>query len=483
LKVFKRLTENLEYIKTRMGVGVTFDCVIRELKIGGYEAALVFIDGLIKDKVTLDVINALQKAERSHIVLNTVDKLIKQVIPYIELAANDELEDIVYQVLAGQIGLFIDSCPMAILLDLREYPVRSIEEPDLEKVTRGSKEGLVETMIFNTALIRRRLRDPNLRFEMMTVGKRTQTDVAIGYLDDVVDHKILKEIKKRLNKIGDDALPLGARSLTEYLADNPLSPIPSVRYSERPDVVAAHLLEGHVVVLADTTPMAMILPVTLWHFTQHAEEFFQNALIGTYLRWVRLLGTLVSLVLTPLWLALFLSKDMLSQWLQFIGPKGAYVVPVPLQFFILEIGIDLIRMALIHTPSAFSTSLGIVGAILLGDLAVSVGLFIPETILYTAVVAIGFFAIPSLEFGLAIRIGRYLLLLLASLWRLPGLIIGLVAVFLYLASIKSLGVPYLWPLIPLNLKALGAMLFRYPIPSVRERNPQVISSGQSKSNK
>lgn len=475
MQIAKEIDQNLDWIKAKLGSGVTFDVMIREIVAGHRKMALIFIDGLVKDQETLHVIAALQRVEREQIVPNTIDKLLGRIIPYMELATVQEIDEVVDQVLAGQVGLLVDGESQGIMLDLREYPVRSVEEPDLERVTRGSREGFVETIVFNTALIRRRLRDPALRFEMLTVGRNTKTDVAIAYVDEVVDPELVDEVKRRIETVSEDALAFGARTLEEYVTDHPTSPVPGVRYTERPDVAAAHLLEGHVVILTDTTPMAMILPVTVWHFTQHAEEFFHNPITGTYMRWVRMIGMAISLVLTPLWLALYLSKDSIPQWLQFVGPQETeFTIPIWLQFFLLEFGIDLIRMALIHTPNALATSLGIVGAILLGDLAVEVGLFVPETILFTAVVAIGYFAVPSIEFGLTLRLGRYLLLAAAALWHLPGLLIGLAAILLILGFKRSFGVPYLWPLIPLNWSALLSLLLRHPVPAVSARKGNVL---------
>jgi stage V sporulation protein AF len=465
----RQLAKNLEFISQTMGVGITFDVIVREFSIGQKQAALVFIDGLVKDKVTMDIVRALQRAERQEIVPNTVEKLLARHISYFEVDTASTISEVVDQVLSGPAALLIDGESTAIILDVREYPVRSVEEPDLERVTRGSRDGFVETIVFNTALIRRRVRDPGLRFEMLQVGTRSKTDVAIGYISEIADPERVRLLRRKIEEIVADALVMGAKSLEEYLFRQYFNPLPRVRYTERPDVVAAHLLEGHIVILVDTTPMAMLVPVTAFHFTQHAEEYFQSPVIGTYLRWVRTLGILLSVFVTPVWLALYLHKSSLPAALQFIGPKEPSVVPVAVQLLILEFGLDLIRMALIHTPSALATSLGIVGAILLGDLAVQVGLLVPETILYTAVAAVGYFATPSIEFGLALRLLRYFLLLATAFFRLPGLAVATAGIIILFAGTSSLQLPYLWPLFPLAPGPLLGLLFRHPIPQVRHR--------------
>jgi stage V sporulation protein AF len=233
-------------------------------------------------------------------------------------------------------------------------------------------------------------------------------------------------------------------------------------------VTAAHLLEGHIAIIVDTTPFVLLVPVTAWHFTQHAEEYFQTPPVGTYLRWVRSLGILGSLILLPLWYQLAVSAN-LPDWLGFIGPKDPGRLALWFQLLLLELGLDLIRMALIHTPDSLATSLGLVGAIILGDLAVSVGLFTGEAILYTAIVAICGFATPSIEFGNAMRLFRYLLFFGAVIlgwWGLGGALIVTLLVF---GMTKSFGIPYLWPLLPFDGPALLRVILRYPIPQVAVR--------------
>lgn len=469
--IYRTLKQTMEHVREKLGIGTTFDVIEREFSLGERAAVAYFVDGFIKDKVTLDIITRLQLIKRADLSPLTADKLQQHLIAYAEMDIVDTLDDAIQQILSGPLVLFVDGLRQAIVIDVREYPVRSIEEPDLEKVTRGSHEGFVETVIFNTALVRRRLRDPYLRFEHMTVGTRSKTDVAIGYIQDIADPKLIETVKDRIENASIDALPMGSKTLEPFIVKRPWNPLPRVRYTERPDVAVAHLLEGHVIVIVDTTPMVFILPVTFFHFFEHAEEFFQSPIIGTYLRLVRIAAFWVSTFLTPVWLALYLAKDGLGGGLSFIGPKEASSVPIIAQFFILELGIDLIRMALIHTPNALSTSLGIVGAILLGDLAVAVGLFVPETILYTAIVAIGYFAIPSIEFGYAIRLYRYSLLLLAALFKIPGMIAGAIFGFLFLALSRSIDTPFLWPLVPFHGPSLLRAIVRLPASTVGARPP------------
>lgn len=464
----RNLTENLDEIRERLGVGVTFDVLVRELNVGGRDAALIFIDGLIKDNATVHVMKFLMQLRREDLAPRPIKKLLRRGLPYFEVETVESVDEIVDQVLAGPAALLIDGQTEAIILDLREYPTRSIEEPDLERVTRGSREGLVETIVFNTALIRRRLRDPNLRFEMRSVGKWSRTDVALGYIDGVANRDTIDEIRRHLEEVDVGALTMGSQSLIELLVGQRLNPLPLARLTERPDVVAAHLVEGHIAVFTDTSPTALILPANVWHFTQHAEEYFQSPAVGTFLRWIRFLAIGLSLVLGPAWLVLA-SQETAPGWIAFIGPDEPPNVPLWVQFFLLEFGIILIGQALIHTPTAMSTALGIVGAILLGDLAIQVRIFVPETVLYAAVSALMSFATPSIEFAQAVRLFRLMLFALVALWGGWGFVIGVVITLIWLGFTNSFGLPYLYPLIPFNGKALVRLLFRFPIPQVGVR--------------
>lgn len=466
--VSKKLEDNLAVLAEELGYGVSFDLVIRRLRVAHKRSCLVFLDGFVNDMAVIHILRALQALPRQGITLLTLKQELEDYIPYFELSTADDLEAAMDQLLCGAMLLLVDGLQEVIVLDVRQYVVRGSEEPTLEKVTRGSRDGFVETALFNINLIRRRIRDPNLRFETLQVGRRSKTDVIIGYIEDVADPSLVQEVKNRIAAIDRDAIPMGGKNLEEYILGTVFNPLPVTRYTERPDVAAAHLLEGHVVIIVDTTPFALIVPVTLWHFTQHAEEYFQNPPVGTYLRWIRTAGIVASLVLLPLWYTLAVSRN-LPPWISFIGPKEPGRLALWLQILLLEVGLDLIRMALIHTPDSLATSLGIVGGIILGDLAVSIGLFTGEAILYTAITAICGFATPSVELGNALRLFRYVLFFGAVVAGWWGLGAGLLLTLLTMGLTKSFGIPYLWPLIPFDGPALLRVLFRYPIPQVAVR--------------
>lgn len=476
VKLSKDIQINKNLLKTRLPIKKSFDVIGRELIIcENLQAYLVFIDGFAKDDVMLWILEVLQALKKEQTSTNMISTLMKQRIGYIEVESFTDLKDMEAMVLAGAVGLIIDGQEEGLIIDAREYPVRSPEEPDLEKVSRGSRDGLVETVIFNTALIRRRLRDPNLIFEIKSVGKRSKSDVVIAYLKDLVDEKLLKEIQNKIDQIDVGALVMAEKTLEELLIKKHwYNPLPQVKFTERPDVVAAHLMEGHIAIIVDTSPSVMILPVTMFYFTQHAEDYYQNISVGTYTRWVRFIAMLGSFLLPPLWLLLVNNKDALPEAFQFFGPKEASTIPLFIQLIILEIGLDILRISSIHTPNALSTSLGIIGGLMLSEMAINVGIFIPETVLYMAFAGLGTFATPSMEFAMAIRMFRLLLLLLTGLFNVWGFAGTLLAIFILMVTTKSFknGKLYTWPLIPFDGKALMHILFRMPIPKLGKKSKE-----------
>lgn len=470
IRLDKDIQKNKEILQQILPIKKSFDVIGRELIIcKSLEAYLVFIDGFAKDDIMLKIIEILQLIDKDQITAKDITALIKQGIGYIEVESFSDLKQMESMVLAGAIALIVDGYDEGMIIDAREYPVRSPQEPDLEKVSRGSRDGLVETVIFNTALIRRRLRDPNLVFEIKNVGKRSKTDVVIGYLKDLADEKLLKEIQDKIDHIDVGALVMAEKTLEELLIKKHwYNPLPQVKFTERPDVVAAHLMEGHIAIIVDTSPSVMLLPVTMFHFTQHAEDYYQNISVGTFVRWIRFIGMFSAFLLPPLWLLAVNNKEYLPEFLQFLGPKEASVIPLFLQLIFLEFGLDLLRISSIHTPNALTTSLGIIGGLMLSEMAINVGLFVPETVLYMALAGIGTFATPSLEFAMAIRIFRLLLLLLTGLFGIWGIAGGLLLIFVITITTRSFknAKLYTWPLIPFQAKPLAHILFRMPIPKI-----------------
>lgn len=327
-------------------------------------------------------------------------------------------------ILSGQVT-FITKSGYCYVAELRDYPGRSPEEPDNEKVIRGSRDGFTESISQNTALIRRRIRNSNLRFELHKISKIGQTDVAITFMKDIANEDMLEKLRQRLEQIHHDGLTMADKSLEEWLFKQKFHPVPFVRYTERPDIAAAHLLEGHIAIIVDTSPSVILVPATVFHLLQHAEEYRQAPAVGTFVRFMRYFGSIMGLLLLPLWYVFVTNESILPDALSFLGAEEKSHVPLLLQILIADIGIEFLRMAAIHTPSPLSTAMGLVAGVIIGQIAIDVGLFSAEVVLYTAVAAILIFIIPSYELSISIKIFRLLLLIMAGIWGVNGLFIGL----------------------------------------------------------
>lgn len=472
-KVSAEIRKNRHFLNEKLGVDKSFDVIKLDVTYAERDMTFYMIDGFVKDDILHYLMEFLAKQKRETLEKHTLEKLIKTYIPYVEIDTTDDLEKIVDYVLAGPSVLIVDGLEYAIVIDARTYPVRGPEEPDMERVVRGSRDGFVETIVFNTALTRRRVRDPSLRMEYIQVGRRSKTDIVVCYIEDIADRHHVEEVKKALARIDTDGLPMAEKTIEEFLSGRHWNPYPLVRYTERPDTAAVHLFEGHVIIFVDGSPSALITPTTFWHHLQHMEEYRNKPFTGAYLRVVRFIGVFASIFLLPLWYLLAENREMVPNFMGFIGTKEEGSVPLLLQFIIIELGIDLLRMAAIHTPSSLATALGLIAALMIGQVAVEVGLLSNEVILYLSMAAIGTFATPSYELSLANRLTRMGLLLAAGWLGLLGYVIAATLWLLMLARLKSFQVPYLWPFIPFNYRALRDVFIRSPIP-LKNRRPRFL---------
>lgn len=471
--VTTNIEENLAYLNQSLAVDKSFDVIRLDVVYAERKMALFLIDGFVKDDILHYLMKVLLRLKPEDLEPDPLEKLLKTYIPYVEVEATDDLDKIIDNVLAGPTALVVDGLNKAILIDARTYPVRGPQEPDMERVVRGARDGFVETIVFNTALTRRRVRDRSLRMEYMSIGRRSKTDVVVCYLEDVANNHFVEEVKEALQKIDTDGLPMAEKSIDEYITGRYWNPYPIMRYTERPDTVATHLYDGHVIVFVDGSPSALITPSTFWHHLQHAEEYRNKPLVGAYFRLVRFLAVWASLFILPLWYFFAENPNYLPAALSYVGPNDMGNIPLIIQFLLIEVGLDMLRMAAIHTPSALATALGLVAALMIGGIAVEVGLLSNEVILYLSLAAIGTFATPSYELSLANRLIRLGLLVVTAIFGLPGFIISVTAFILYLVQMQSLGIPYLWPFIPFSYRSLRDVIIRIPIP-LKNRRPKVL---------
>jgi stage V sporulation protein AF len=467
------IKKNIAYLKESLGVDKSFDVIQLDVEYAEKEMAFFLIDGFAKDDILHLIMKFLANQKPETLQTDTLHKLLRTYIPYVEVETSDDLDEVTDKVLAGPTVLLVDGLTQAIVIDARTYPVRGPEEPDTERVVRGARDGYVETIVFNTALTRRRVRDRTLRMEYMQVGRRSKTDIVVSYIEDIADPKMVQKVKDAISKIDTDGLPMGEKTVEEFISGRHWNPFPTVRYTERPDTAAVHLYEGHVCIIVDGSPSVMITPTTYWHHMQHAEEYRNKPLVGAYLRMIRYILVWASVFLLPLWYLLASHPELLPEKFSYIGINDPGQIPLFVQFMIIEVGLDGLRMAAIHTPTSLATALGLVAALMIGQVAIEVGLLTNEVILYFSIAAIGTFATPSYEMSLANRLARIFLLIATAAFATPGLVIGTVLFIIYLVRMNSFGIPYLWPFIPFNLRAFRDVIVRSPMP-LKNRRPQVM---------
>jgi len=437
-------------------VGRSFDIIRRDMKLScGSRCTMYYIDGFVKDMVT-------QKLMEFILSVKSVEEL-RYNLPYVEVSFTKNIDELISMVLSGATAFLADGLSEAAVIDTRSYPTRSISEPENDRVLRGPRDGFTETLVFNTALIRRRIRDPNLTMSLRRVGDMTKTDVVVCYVKGRADDKFVSKILRQIEGIKIGALNMGQESLAECLIKQRwYNPFPKIRYTERPDSACAMLMEGSVIVICDNNPSVMILPTSIFDFLQETDDFYFPPLVGSYLKILRILVFGVTLFLTPLWYLLITHIQSLPPWLEFIKLSNEPKIPVLLQLFIIELAVDGLKMASLNTPNMLNNSLSVVGGLILGDFAVDIGWLIPEVIVYMAFVSISNFAQSSYELGYAFKFMRMFLLILTAIFGLFGFIGGLILIPLLIAANKTVdgSRSYLYPLIPWNGRAMKRLLLR-----------------------
>lgn len=473
----ERLTEdyrsNVRALSARLAAGESFDLIERRFPVGGDELAFFFVDGFVKD----GAVQRLMQFFAGRPGLGSVRRFADAGIPYVNVEVTSDVERMICAVLSG-VTLMLGSTfgGEAILVDARAYPARLTEEPQSDRVMQGARDGFVETLIFNTALIRRRIRDPDLRVKHLNLGGRARTDCALLYIEGRADPAFLSRLSTRLAALRPDSLTLGYESLAELLIPRRwFNPFPKIRSTERPDCAAAHLAEGSVILLCDTSPQAMILPTGIFDFLQESQDFYLPPLTGSYLRFVRLLTFLLSLVLTPLWYLFVTCPWLLPESLSFLLPTEAGHFPILLQLFLVEFAVDGLKLASMNTPDLLANSMSVVGGLVLGDLAVKVGWLSGEVIFYMAIVAVAGFTQQNHELGYAMKFLRLTVMSLTALFSWVGFLVGLSLIPVLLVTNASVDGrrSYLYPLIPFNGRALLSLFFRLPkskMPTGRKRH-------------
>ncbi len=436
-------------ILEKLHSGLSIDVKYRIISLQSKKIGFIFLDFLTSSTLVNDIIFSIVSYPvtvvnannlLTHLMINTVTK-------------SRDINQVMEAILKGEMGIFIEDDDEVIIVDTKKYPGRAIGEPDSEKVVRGSRDGFTETLSTNIGLVRRRIASEDLIVEGYEIGKSSKTKVALIYLKNRIHDLDLKDIRKRLETVDTLELTMSDKALEEHITGNPYSPYPLVKYTERPDTFSSHLYQGMFGILVDTSPSALLGPVSIFDHLQHAEEFRQTIIAGSYLRFIRFFGIIIGFLSLPVWF-LLLAMGKVSIDMSF---NKAF-----LQLILIELTIEVLRMASIHTPSALSTSMGLIAGLVVGNMAVEIGIVNQKIVFLGCISALSSYITPSYELSIANKMANIVLLALIYFFKLPGFIIGMLSLIVYLATLKSFRRHYLYPLLPFNLKAFFKQIFRKP---------------------
>ena len=430
--------ENIRYMNEVLPVKESFDIIRRDMKIGGKASVFYYIDGFVKDEAMLKIMDSFLSVTEQD-MSEDAESFIQEHVPYVEVDLAADFDQVLRNVLSGAAALFIDGYAESVIIDCRTYPARSVDEPEKDKSLRGSRDGFVETIVFNTALMRRRIQDPHLIMEMTEAGQSSRTDIAICYMSDRVDQELLDNLRRRIRELNLDDLRMNQQSLAEALFKRKwFNPFPKFKYTERPDTAAACLLEGKVGILVDNAPSAMILPTSILDMIEEANDYYFPTLTGIYLKVTRTLITVATVFFTPLYLLFMQNPQWLPEAFAFVEVRDTVNIPLIFQFLLLELSIDGLRLAAMNTPTMLSTPLSVIAGIVMGEFSVQSGWFNSEVMLYMAFVAVANYTQPNFELGYALKFMRLMLLVLTSVFGLYGFVAGCILVLCFLIFNKTL---------------------------------------------
>ncbi|MBO5324619.1 MAG: spore germination protein [Lachnospiraceae bacterium] len=474
------IQENITKARSLMAIKQSFDYIERNLFFGKTKVYMLAINGFTQTEVLQHIVADVQSLSDGEGEIRDLETFIDCKLGFAQVAYVEDWEALIKNLLSGQTILIVDGFGRAVSIDTRTYPVRSIAEPDTEKVTRGAKDGFVENIIMNTALMRRRIRDPKLTFELHQVGSDSKTDVAIAYIKGKAEEKLIEKVRAKLDGLNVTSLTMGIQSLKELMIPRSyFHPLPSVFTTERPDVASSYLEEGYVLLVPDTSPEVLVLPCSIFQFTQSPEDYYKSPVVGNYIRLMRLFSLLASLLLLPLFL-LFGAHVPLPEEFALVSTEGMTPVKLFIMVLVIELALDLFRYSTSHTSERFAGALSIVGGLIIGDVAIDLECASLEVLFYGAATMLATLSIASLEMAEGIRIYRIFLVLCTGFFGLWGFGIGLAFVIISVITTPVFGkTSYFWPLVPFQWKALKTLLFRYPTVKAQ---PSSILKEQKKSN-
>ncbi|KXS40372.1 MULTISPECIES: spore germination protein [unclassified Candidatus Frackibacter] len=488
-KIESNIENNINFLRTNLAQ--SSDLNFRKFYIGGhkeFKAEVVYFNGMIKtDVLQSKILEPLMfdielNDENTDIKEQINNKLINLSIPLGKIQPTKKPEKCIEGILDGNAILLIDKLPQAFILNITAWSGRSVERPSNEASTRGPQVAFNESMQTTITMIRRRLKDNNLKVETLKIGERTNTDLSLIYINDIADKEVIKRIKQRLNKIEIDGV-FDIGYINQLLADNWLSPFPQLRTTERPDRTVANLLEGKAVLVLDGTPFVGIAPITFIQFFQAPEDYYDQFYIGSALRTLRLVAAFLTISLPSIYISLVSFHHELIPWeLAATISKTRQGVPFPsyLEALIMEISLELLRESGIRLPGAIGQTVGIVGGLILGQAAVDAGLVSPPMVIVVSLTAISSFIIPSFEAAIPLRLLRFPMMLLASMFSVYGLMVGWLLILIHLCSLESFGQPYFAPFAPIKVTDLKDSFIRIPLRLMGKRPTSILNQQEDR---
>ncbi len=461
----EKYTELLSEIKSQIPVGESFDLLERKLEIAGRDAEMFFVDGLVDGSMMQRVLFSLFSLKTEQLEnAETMEQFLQANLPFLDAVITRDVDQAVKLLYSGLVPLLISGYDGIIIIDCRSYPLRSVQEPSKEQSLRGAKDGFVESMMTNIALIRRRIRDNDLIFRVYSIGEMTKSDTSMVYMRGKADSSMVEKLDRCLRSLRIEGLTVTEQSLVEALLGRKrglFNPFPKVRYTQRPDIIAAHVEEGKIAVIVDNTPTVILIPAGIFDFLQDIDDYYFPVITGNYFRALRITNMIVILFATPVYLLFAEGTIPTYEGLRFFITDEEFAISIFWQFILLEIAVDGLKLASLNTPESLGMSLSVIGALVLGEFSVSSGWFVPQTILCMAVVALASFIQPSMELGYAVKFVRILMLIGAHCFGWPGMAAAFVLSVAVMAGTRTIiGTSYLYPLVPLDGKKLKRLVFR-----------------------
>lgn len=489
-KVSPNIEDNLIMIKTVFHLPENADIVVREFQIAlkpPVKALVTFLEGgassKMIDEFVLQPLMQLANLDMGGLI-NEVPEIVKdRLLPGNQVEEKHDMKDAVEGILAGASAVFLDGYPSVFLVETKAWPHRGVERPVTENVVRGPQDAFVEDVRTNTALVRKRLKNDALVTEMLKVGRLTKTDCAVMYIKGIANPKLVKEVKRRLQLIKIDYVQ-DSGMVQQLIEDNAYAVISGILSTERPDRVAAYMAEGHVAIILDGNPFALVIPVVFWGLLHSPEDYYLFWPFAVMLRWIRLLAFAIALLMPALYIAMTnFHPEMIPTDLLYAIAASREKVPFPViaEVLLMEISFELIREAGVRIPTVIGPTIGIVGALILGQAAVAASVVSPILVIIVAITGLGSFAIPNYSLSFSLRILRFGFIILAAGFGFYGIAVGLFVMVMQMCGQKSFGVPFMSPVAPYRPTS-GDVVTRYPYYMMNEK-PVYIRAQEQKRQK